>query len=169
MAPTVRPFYGWGPRVAVRTPLPSDVPGQWGGWQAPVLPPAAHGTDAASIAKRPQDVPHDIGGGGPLGIHPHARASTPPRNGCSSYGVGTGSTQAQQHPTIVVTEPAAWSATGDVTTPYGFATFDVDPRCGNGPMKRSPSPTTARERRARPLCPGRHVRAPAAARAHGHG
>jgi hypothetical protein len=46
-------------------------------------------------------------------------------------GVGPGSPQAQ-HPTIVVTEPAAWSAYRDVTTPYGFATFDVDPAAANG-------------------------------------
>jgi hypothetical protein len=31
-----------------------------------------------------------------------------------------------------VTEPAAWSAYRDVTTPYGFATFDVDPDAGAG-------------------------------------
>jgi hypothetical protein len=37
-----------------------------------------------------------------------------------------------QHPTIVVTEPAAWSAYRDVATPYGFATFDVDPDAGGG-------------------------------------
>ena len=54
-----------------------------------------------------------------------------PHDGVLIAGVGNGSPQ-QQHPTVVVTEPAAWSAYRDVTTPYGFATFDVDPDAGNG-------------------------------------
>jgi hypothetical protein len=37
-----------------------------------------------------------------------------------------------QHPAITTTEPGDWSAYRDLQTPYGFATFDVDPRAPHG-------------------------------------
>ena len=72
-----------------------------------------------------------IGGGG----HPF---STPPgvfdtpHDGVVIYDVGPGSPTTQRA-ARTTTEPAPWSAYRDVTTPYGFASFDVDPGPAGGP------------------------------------
>jgi hypothetical protein len=105
-------------------PVKGVVPG------SSVLTPATRGTDAASIDTTAGCCHMIIGGGGHSGFTPPSAFDTP-HDGVLIAGVGPGSPQAQ-HPTIVVTEPAAWSAYRDVTTPYGFATFDVDPAAANG-------------------------------------
>jgi hypothetical protein len=46
-------------------------------------------------------------------------------------GVNPGSPQVQRS-SIIQTEPAPWSAYRDLATPYGFATFDVEPQAGKG-------------------------------------
>jgi hypothetical protein len=105
-------------------PVKGVVPG------SALLTPQAHGTDAASIDTTAGCCHMIIGGGGHSGFTPPSAFDTP-HDGVLIAGVGNGSPQ-QQHPTIIVTEPAAWSAYRDVTTPYGFATFDVDPDAGAG-------------------------------------
>jgi hypothetical protein len=66
-----------------------------------------------------------IGGGGHSGFTP-ATAFDSPHDGVLIVGVNPGSPQVQ-HTTITTTEAAPWSAFRDLTKPYGFATFDVDP------------------------------------------
>ncbi len=95
-----------------------------------VLTPDTQGTDAARIDTTAGCCHMIIGGGGHSGFTPPSAFDTP-YDGVLIVGVGDGNPQ-KQHPTIVVTEPAAWSAYRDVTTPYGFATFDVDPDAGEG-------------------------------------
>ena len=94
------------------------------------LTPDTQGTDAASIDTTAGCCHMIIGGGGHSGFTPPS-AFDKPHDGVLIDGVGPGSPQ-QQHPTIIVTEPAAWSAYRDVVTPYGFATFDVDPDAADG-------------------------------------
>ena len=71
-----------------------------------------------------------IGGGGHSAFTPPS-AFDMPHDGVVIVGVGPGS-PLSQHQTITTTEPAAWSAYRDVVTPYGFATFDVDPQAALG-------------------------------------
>ena len=71
-----------------------------------------------------------IGGGGHSGFTPPS-AFDAPHDGVLIVGVGPGSPLSQHQP-IRTTEPAAWSAYRDVVTPYGFATFDVDPQGTKG-------------------------------------
>jgi hypothetical protein len=54
-----------------------------------------------------------------------------PHDGVLIVGVHPGS-PASQHAPIIATEAAPWSAYRDLSTPYGFATFDVDPDAGHG-------------------------------------
>ena len=71
-----------------------------------------------------------IGGGGHPGFTP-ASAFDMPHDGVLIVGVNPGSPQVQRT-SVVVTEPGPWSAYRDLTTPYGFATFDVEPDAGGG-------------------------------------
>ena len=55
--------------------------------------------------------------------------------------MGPGSPQAQ-HPAIITTEPAPWSAYRDLQTPAGFASFDVVPHepGGTASITQNPEP-----------------------------
>ncbi|HSV66860.1 MAG TPA: metallophosphoesterase family protein [Mycobacteriales bacterium] len=66
-----------------------------------------------------------IGGGGHPGFTSPDRFDSP-HDGVVIYGVGPGS-PTSQHGALTTTEPAPWSAYRDLTNPYGFAAFDVDP------------------------------------------
>lgn len=70
-----------------------------------------------------------IGGGGHPGFTPPQDFDSP-HDGVLIVGVKPGSPQVA-HASITVDEPAPWSAYRDLTTPYGFATFDVTPNAGN--------------------------------------
>jgi hypothetical protein len=71
-----------------------------------------------------------IGGGGHPSFTPPFDFDIP-HDGVLIVGVTPGSPQVQ-HSTITTTEPAPWSAYRDLSRPYGFATFDVDPRASGG-------------------------------------
>lgn len=88
-----------------------------------LLTPAAQGDDHAVLDTRAGAVHMTIGGGGHPVVTPAAGFETPPQ-GVLLVGVGPGSPAAQR-PAITTTEPAAWSAHRDLSTPYGFASFDV--------------------------------------------
>ena len=105
-------------------PVKGVVPG------SSLLTPATQGADPTTIDTTAGTVHMIIGGGGHSGFTPPSAFDTP-HDGVLIVGVGPGGPQSQHH-TITVTEPAAWSAYRDVTTPYGFATFDVDPQAGRG-------------------------------------
>lgn len=90
-----------------------------------LLTPAAQGDNPAVLDTRDGTVHMTIGGGGHPAVTPLAGFETPPQ-GVLIVGVGPGS-PASQRPAITTTEPAAWSAHRDLTTPYGFAAFDVQP------------------------------------------
>ena len=98
--------------------------------QSPLLTPAARGADPAVIDTTSGTVHMIIGGGGHSGFTPPS-AFDAPHDGVLIVGVGPGSPLSQHQP-IRTTEPAAWSAYRDVVTPYGFATFDVDPQGTKG-------------------------------------
>jgi hypothetical protein len=106
---------------AVRGTLPA---------QPDFLTPAPQGDDPAMIDTTKGTVHMIIGGGGHPGFTPSA-AFDLPHDGVLIVGVNPGSPQVQ-HSTIVTTEQASWSAYRDLTTPYGFATFDVTPHAGHG-------------------------------------
>lgn len=66
-----------------------------------------------------------IGGGG--NSHPTQRkAFDTPHDGVVTVGITPGGPGKQRNH-IHVTEPAPWSAYRDLTTPYGFASFEVVP------------------------------------------
>ena len=90
-----------------------------------VLTPAPQQTNPAEIDTRNGYVHMIIGGGG--NSHPtQHKAFDHPHDGVVTVGLGPGGpTRQRQH--IHVTEPAPWSAYRDLTTPYGFASFDVVP------------------------------------------
>ena len=71
-----------------------------------------------------------IGGGGHPFYTPPGAFDTP-HDGVVIYDVAPGSPQVQRA-AKTTTEPAPWSAYRDVTTPYGFASFDVDPTAPGG-------------------------------------
>jgi hypothetical protein len=104
---------------AVRGTLPGD---------AGLRTPAPQGDDPLMIDTTKGTVHMIIGGGGHPGFTP-ATAFDMPHDGVLIVGVEPGNPQVQRAP-IVVTEPAPWSAYRDLTTPYGFATFDVVPDTG---------------------------------------
>ena len=106
---------------AVRGTLPA---------QPDLLTPAPQGDDPRVIDTTRGTVHMIIGGGGHPGFTPGS-AFDMPHDGVLIVGVKPGSPQVQHAP-IIVTETAPWSAYRDVTTPYGFATFDVNPDAGNG-------------------------------------
>ena len=106
---------------AVRGTLPGS---------AGLLTPAPQGADPAVIDTTKGTVHMIIGGGGHPGFTPGA-AFDMPHDGVVIVGVNAGNPQVQRS-AIVTTEPAPWSAYRDVSTPYGFATFDVDPDAGHG-------------------------------------
>src|SRR5262249_62247432 len=66
-----------------------------------------------------------IGGAGHSGFPPPTAFDNPP-DGVLIPSVGAGSPMAG-HPSVTTTEPAPWSAYRDLTTPYGFASFDFVP------------------------------------------
>ena len=98
--------------------------------QPDLLTPAPQGDDASVIDTTEGTVHMIIGGGGHPGFTP-GTAFDMPHDGVLIVGVKPGSPQVQRAP-IVVTESAPWSAYRDLATPYGFATFDVDPDAGHG-------------------------------------
>jgi Calcineurin-like phosphoesterase/Purple acid Phosphatase, N-terminal domain len=71
-----------------------------------------------------------IGGGGHPSFTPPG-AFDAPHDGVVIYDVAAGSPTVQRA-ARTTTEPAPWSAYRDVTTPYGFASFDVDPHALGG-------------------------------------
>ena len=71
-----------------------------------------------------------IGGGGHPFYTPPGAFDTP-HDGVVIYDVAPGNPQVQRA-AKTTTEPAPWSAYRDVTTPYGFASFDVDPTAPGG-------------------------------------
>jgi hypothetical protein len=71
-----------------------------------------------------------IGGGGHSFATP-VSAFDSPHDGVVIYDMGTGGPQSQRA-TKTTTEPAPWSAYRDLATPYGFASFDVDPEAPGG-------------------------------------
>jgi len=90
-----------------------------------LLTPAPQSSDPAVMDTTAGTVHMIIGGGG------HSFPTPPsdfdaPHDGVLITGVGPGSPQSQ-HPTIIATEPAPWSAYRDLATPYGFASFDFVP------------------------------------------
>jgi len=114
-----------------------------------LLTPAPQGSDPTVIDTAKGTVHMIIGGGGHPGFRPGA-AFDMPRDGVLIVGVKPGSPQVQRAP-IVVTEPAPWSAYRDLTTPYGFATFDVNPPPGTA--RRRPRSSTTGRPGARPSTP----------------
>ena len=90
-----------------------------------LLTPAPQGTDPYLMDTSTGTVHMIIGGGG------HSSPTLVsdfdmPHDGVLITAVGPGSPKAQ-HPTIISTEPAPWSAYRDLATPYGFASFDFVP------------------------------------------
>lgn len=71
-----------------------------------------------------------IGGGGHSFATPSTAFDTP-HDGVVITAVANGSPHLQRKPTTM-TEPAPWSAKRDLTYPYGFAAFDVDPNAPGG-------------------------------------
>jgi hypothetical protein len=107
--------------LAVRGTLPENPD---------LLTPAPRGSDPTVIDTTKGTVHMIIGGGGHPGFTPPT-AFDMPHDGVLIVGVNPGSPQVPRS-SITVTEPAPWSAYRDVTTPYGFATFDVEPNAGDG-------------------------------------
>jgi hypothetical protein len=91
-----------------------------------LLTPAPQDDNPALVDTSKGTVHMIIGGGGHPSFTPPSDFDSP-HDGVLIVGVGPGSPQAQ-HPTMTVTEPAPWSAYRDLMRPYGFATFDVEPR-----------------------------------------
>jgi hypothetical protein len=98
--------------------------------QPDLLTPAPQDDNPSIIDTTKGAVHMIIGGGGHPAYTPLADFDTP-HDGVLITGVKPGSPQVQ-HTSITVTEPAPWSAYRDLTRPYGFATFDVDPRASGG-------------------------------------
>lgn len=93
-----------------------------------LLTPAPQGSDPDILDTSRGTVHLTLGGGG----HPSSTQPADfdqPAQGVVITGVGPGD-PGRQHPTIVRSEPAPWSAYRDVSHPYGFAAFDVDPDAG---------------------------------------
>jgi 3',5'-cyclic AMP phosphodiesterase CpdA len=90
-----------------------------------LLTPAPQGDDPAEIDSRHGAVHLTIGGGGHPDPTPASRFGDHPA-GAVIAGVGPGSPQSQRR-SVIMTEPAPWSAYRDLATPYGFAAFDVAP------------------------------------------
>ncbi len=100
-------------------PVRGTLPG------AALLTPAPRGSDPAEIDTRDGTVHMIIGGGGHPAPTPAGRFGRP-RDGVLITGVGPGDPQ-HQRASIITTEPAPWSAYRDTSTPYGFASFDLEP------------------------------------------
>lgn len=98
--------------------------------QPDLLTPAPHGTDSQLIDTTKGTVHMIIGGGGNPGFTP-LHDFDMPHDGVLIVGVNPGNPDVQ-HTTITTTEQAPWSAYRDITTPYGFATFDVVPLAPRG-------------------------------------
>ncbi len=90
-----------------------------------LLTPAPQGTDPYLMDTSTGTVHMIIGGGGHSSPTPVSDFDMP-HDGVLITAVGPGSPKAQ-HPTIISTEPAPWSAYRDLATPYGFASFDFVP------------------------------------------
>src|SRR5262249_52700187 len=90
-----------------------------------LLTPQPQGSDPQLMDTSTGTVHMIIGGGGHSFPTPVSDFDTP-HDGVLITGVGPGNPQ-QQHPTIIATEPAPWSAYRALQTPYGFASFDVVP------------------------------------------
>ncbi len=90
-----------------------------------LLTPAAKGTNPAEMDTRNGYVQMTIGGGG--NSHPTQRkAWARPHYGVVTVGITPGGPMSQRKH-IHQVEPAPWSAYQDMKTPYGFASFDVEP------------------------------------------
>ena len=90
-----------------------------------LLTPAAKGTNPAEMDTRNGYVQMTIGGGG--NSHPTQRkAWARPHYGVVTVGITPGGPMSQRKH-IHQVEPAPWSAYRDMKTPYGFASFDVEP------------------------------------------
>jgi hypothetical protein len=95
-----------------------------------LLTPAPQGSDPTTIDTTHGTVHMIIGGGG------HSTFTAPsrfddPHDGVIVYDVGPGDPTTPRQ-SLFTTEPAPWSAYRDLTTPYGFASFDVDPHAPHG-------------------------------------
>jgi hypothetical protein len=96
----------------------------------PLLTPAPQETNTSLMDTGKGAVHMIIGGGG----HPYSTppgAFDAPHDGVVIYDVSPGSPTVQRT-SRTTTEPAPWSAYRDATTPYGFASFDVDPDAPGG-------------------------------------
>jgi len=93
--------------------------------QPDLLTPAPQGDNPSVIDTTKGTVHMIIGGGGHPGFTPMSDFDMP-HDGVLIVGVNPGSPQVQRT-SITTTEQAPWSAYRDLTRPYGFATFDVDP------------------------------------------
>ncbi|WP_322752771.1 metallophosphoesterase family protein [Frankia sp. Cas3] len=95
-----------------------------------LLTPAPQADDATVIDTTRGTVHMIIGGGGHPAFTPPA-AFDAPHDGVVIYDVAAGS-PTTQHRALTTTEPAPWSAYRDLATPYGFASFDVEPNAPGG-------------------------------------
>ena len=90
-----------------------------------LLTPAPRSFDPSQMDTRDGTVHMIIGGGGNSTPTPAASFGTP-HDGVLITGVGAGG-PARARRAVKITEPAPWSAYRDLTSPYGFASFDVAP------------------------------------------
>jgi hypothetical protein len=96
-----------------------------------LLTPSPVQTDNATVIDTSRGAVHMIiGGGGHPGFTPVSDFDTP-HDGVVIYDVAAGSPTVQ-HKALTTTETAPWSAYRDLTNPYGFASFDVDPEAPGG-------------------------------------
>ena len=95
-----------------------------------LLSPAPQDVNATTVDTTSGAVHMIIGGGGHPFYTPPGAFDTP-HDGVVIYDVADGG-PAIQRAAKTTTEPAPWSAYRDVTTPYGFASFDVEPAASGG-------------------------------------
>ncbi len=95
-----------------------------------LLTPAPQADDAKVIDTTRGTVHMIIGGGGHSFATP-ASAFDAPQDGVVIYDVAAGDPTTQRR-ALTTTEPAPWSAYRDLATPYGFASFDVEPDAPGG-------------------------------------
>jgi hypothetical protein len=90
-----------------------------------LLTPAPQGSDP-DVMDTTDGFVHMIIGGGGTSDPTLASEFHHPHDGILIVGLGPGGPH-QHRRSIMATEPAPWSAYRDITTPYGFASFDVAP------------------------------------------
>jgi hypothetical protein len=94
----------------------------------PLLTPVPRTSDLDVVDTTKGTVHMIIGGGGHSFATPFS-AFDAPHDGVVIYDVDTSAVVGGigPRPSKITTEPGAWSAFRDLTNPYGFCTFDVDP------------------------------------------